>query len=155
MKTKTSPAIVIALSALALLPPSAALAQSRLNASTVFWDAAPVSKLLILLMVVAAVAAVVVTTSKIASGRRLAGGSSFVSALRLAAPLIGLLGAVFNLFGIFIGIANAGEPVPFEVLSPGLAEAAMLFLMGLAAGVVAVSCHWIIEARIDRTVLSS
>ena len=155
MKIKKSPALVLALSALALLPPNVALAQSRLDASTVFWDAAPVSKLLMLLMVAAAVAAVVVTTGKIASGRRLTGGSSFVSALRLAGPLIGLLGAMLNLFGIFIGISNAGEPVAFEVLSPGLAEAAMLFLLGLAAGVVAVACHWIIEARIDRTVLSS
>ena len=35
------------------------------------------------------------------------------------------------------------------------AEAALLFLLGLMAGVVGVFCHWIIEARIDRTVLGS
>ena len=41
------------------------------------------------------------------------------------------------------------------VLAPGYAEAALLFLLGLLAGVVGVICHWIIEARIDRTVLGA
>ena len=154
MTIKTSPAPLIGLVALALQP-GVALAQSRLDVATVVGDSAPLSKVLMLLIVVAATAAVAVTAGKLASGRRLAGGSSFVSALRLGGPLVGLLGAVFNVLGIFIGIANAGEPVPFGVLSPGFAEAALLFLMGLFAGVVAVTCHWIIEARIDRTVLSS
>lgn len=155
MKIKTSPAPLIGLVALALLQPGVALAQSRLDVATVVGDSAPLSKLLMLLMVAAATAAAVVTAGKLASGRRLAGGSSFVSALRSGGPLVGLLGAVFNLLGIFIGISNAGEPVPFEALSPGFAEAALLFLLGLFAGVVAVTCHWMIEARIDRTVLSS
>ena len=55
----------------------------------------------------------------------------------------------------FIGMANVGEPVPMAVLAPGYAEAALLFLLGLLTGVVGVICHWIIEARIDRTVLGS
>jgi hypothetical protein len=41
------------------------------------------------------------------------------------------------------------------VLAPGWAESALLFLLGLMAGVVGVICHSIIEARIDRTVLGS
>jgi biopolymer transport protein ExbB/TolQ len=54
---------------------------------------------------------------------------------------------------MFIGVANAGMEVPMAVLAPGYAEAALLFLLGLLAGVVGVVCHWVIEARIDRTVL--
>lgn len=145
----------IALLTFTLVAPAPALAQSRLGFATVFGDAGPLSKFLMLMMVTAAIAAIVVTAMKLSSGRRLTGGSSFVSALRLGGPLIGLLGAVFNLLTIFIGIANAGEPVPFEVLSPGFAEASLLFVLGLFAGVIAVTCQWVVDARIDRTVLSS
>lgn len=148
-------AAVFGLLTLALTVPTAALAQSRPGLATVFAEAAPLMKLLMLIMVVAAVAAIVVTVMKLSSGHRLSGGSSFVSALRLGGPLLGLAGAIFNLLMMFMGIANAGGPVPFEVLAPGFAEASMLFLIGLFVGVVAVICHWVIEARIDRTVLSS
>lgn len=135
--------------------PAAALAQPRLTLSGVFADADETMKFLMIALVAASLAAIVVTTFKLASGRRLSGGSAFVSALRLGGPLIGLVGAAFVLLMGFIGIANVAEPVPMSVLAPGYAEAAMLFLLGLIAGVVGVICHWIIEARIDRTVLQS
>jgi hypothetical protein len=140
---------------LALSAPGLALAQSRIGLASLFGDSGPIIKLLMVALVVAALAAIVVTGLKLSAGRRLAGGSSFVSALRAGGPLIGLLGAVFNLLSIFIGIANAGAETPLAVLSPGFAEAAMVLFLGLFAGVIAVICHWIIEARIDRTVLSS
>ena len=63
--------------------------------------------------------------------------------------------AAFVLLNGFIGIANVGVSVPMAVLAPGFAEAALLVVLGLVAGVVGVICHWIIEARIDRTVLQS
>lgn len=151
----TKHAGVAGLLTMTLLAPRPVFAQSRFGVGTVFSDAALLCKLLMLTMVVAAIAAIIITVKKLSSGHRLQGGSSFISALRLGGPLIGLLGAVFNLMVIFIGIANAGEPALLAVLSPGFAEAAMLFFIGLFAGVIAVTCHWIIEARIDRTVLSS
>ena len=135
--------------------PIAAIAQPRVTLSSVFFDADETMKLLMIALIAAAVAAIVVTGIKLASGRRLNGGSAFVSALRLGGPLIGLVGAAFVLLMGFIGIANAGGPVPMPVLAPGFAEAALLFLLGLIGGVVGVICHWIIEARIDRTVLQS
>lgn len=135
--------------------PGAAFAQSRLTLSGVFVDADETMKLLMVALIAAALAAILVTSLKLASGSRLNGGSAFVSALRLGGPLMGLVGAAFVLLMGFIGIANAGEPVPVTVLAPGFAEAALLFLLGLIAGVVGVVCHWIIEARIDRTVLQS
>lgn len=136
-------------------PGAAAAASPGITLGNVFGDAAPSVKLVMLLLVVGALAAVVVTLLKLAAGRRLSGGSAFVSALRLGGPLLGLMGAIFVVLMGFIGIANAGEPVPMSVLAPGYAEAALLFLLGLLAGVVGVICHWIIEARIDRTVLGS
>lgn len=135
--------------------PGAAFAQSRLTLSTVFADADESMKLLMIALIVASLAAIVVTAVKLAAGKRLNGGSAFVSALRLGGPLIGLVGAAFVLLSMFIGIANSSGPVPIPVLAPGFAEAALLFLLGLIAGVVGVICHWIIEARIDRTVLGS
>lgn len=138
----------------ALAAPGVASAAARgITLGDVFGDAAPSVKLVMLLLVVGALAAVVVTALKLASGGRLAGGSAYVSALRLGGPLLGLVGAVYVLLMGFIGIANAGRPVPMAVLAPGFAEAALLFLLGLLAGVVGVICLWIIEARIDRTVL--
>lgn len=132
-----------------------AAAAPSLSLTGVFFDADETMKAVMIVLILAAVAAIVVTGLKLASGRRLSGGSAFVSALRLGGPLIGLLGAVFVLLMGFIGIANYGQPVPMPVLAPGFAEAALIFFLGLVAGVVGVVCHWAIEARIDRTVLSS
>lgn len=140
---------------IALATPGVAAARPGITLGDVFGDAAPSVKLVMLLVVAGALAAVVMTALKLASGQRLSGGSAFVSALRLGGPLLGLVGAMYVLLMGFIGIANAGQPVPMTVLAPGFAEAALLFLLGLLAGVVGVICHWIIEARIDRTVLGS
>lgn len=126
----------------------------RLTMGAIFLDADPTIKLLMLVLVICAVAAVVVTLSKVASGPRLTGGSAFVSALRLGGPLVGLLGAAFITLMMFIGMANSG-PAPMFVLAPGLAEAVMVLGLGILSGVIGVICHWVLDARIDRTVLSS
>ncbi len=151
---RLSPLFATAGLALASVP-GVALAQSRLTLAGVFADADETMKFLMIALVAASLAAVIVTALKLAFGRRLSGGSAFVSALRLGGRLIGLVGAAFVLLMGFIAIANNSEPVPMSVLAPGYAEAAMLFLLGLTGGVVGVICHWIIEARIDRTVLQS
>ena len=134
--------------------PIAAVAAPRLTIATVFFDADETMQFLMIALVAASLAAIIVTGLKLASGKRLNGGSAFVSALRLGGPLMGLVGAAFVVLMGFIGIANFG-PVPMPVLAPGFAEAALLFLLGLIAGVVGVVCHWIIESRIDRAVLQS
>ena len=139
----------------ALLAPGVALAAPGLTLATVIGDAAGTMKFIMIALVLAAIAAIALTALKVLPGRRLSGGSAFVSALRLGGPLIGLLGASFVVLMMFLGIANAGQSVPMPVLAPGFAEAAMLIFLGLIAGVVGVICHWVIEARIDRTVLGS
>jgi hypothetical protein len=121
---------------------------------TVFFDASVPVKVIVLALVIALIAAVVVTVRKVLSGPHLNGGSTFLSALRLGAPLLGLLGAAYNLMMIFIGVSNMG-PQPLNVLAPGFAEAAFLLVLGLIVGVVAVVCHWIVEARVDRLVLKA
>lgn len=119
---------------------------------SIFLDAAAPIQAVVLALIVAAIAAVVVTAKKVASGRHLTGGSAYLSALRLGAPLLGLLGAAFNGLMMFGALAKFG-PQPINVLAPGLAEATFLVVMGLIVGVIAVICHWAVEARVDRAVL--
>ena len=123
-----------------------------LTPATIFFDAALPMQAIIVILIVAAIAAVVVTVKKVASGRHLTGGSAYLSALRLGAPLLGLLGAAFNGLMMFVALAKFGSQ-PINVMAPGLAEAAFLLLMGLIVGVIAVVCHWAVEARVDRAVL--
>ncbi len=125
-----------------------------LSPLTVFFDADPVIKLVMLLLTAASLAAVVVSLLKLLSRRRLAGGSAFLSSLRLGGPLVGLLGATYVGLMMFLGIAAAERgSIDLQVLSPGLAEVVLLLLLGFLAGTVAVIANWAVEARIDRTVL--
>jgi len=140
--------------AFTLLAASPALAQP-LTLATVFFDAAETMKALMLGLVLAALAGAILTAAKLASGRRLSGGSAYLSGLRWGGPLIGLLGASFVLLSMFIGIANAPVSPPLRVLAPGFAEAALLVMLGILAGAVGVIGNWAVEARIDRAVLKA
>jgi biopolymer transport protein ExbB/TolQ len=135
--------------------PAAAAASVDLTVSSVFGDASPAMKAVMIVLVLASIAAAGLTVAKLRSGPALTGGSAFVSALRLGGPLVGLLGASWNALMSFLTIANIGVQPPFPVLAPGFAESTLMFWLGLMSGVVAVVCHWIIEARIDRAVLKS
>ncbi len=145
-----------AAAAAALSVATAAQAQVKLTPVQVFFDADIIMQTIMVSLILATIAAVLVTVRKLASGPHLTGGSAFLKALRLGGPLIGLLGSVYNVLMINLAIANIGEPVPpYHVIAPGVAEATMIFCIGVIAGVVAVICNWAVEARIDRTVLKS
>ena len=139
-----------ALGAAVALVPGVAYAMTPTD---IFWNADLTIKGLMLALVVAGLAAIAVTARKVLSGPRLTGGSAFLQALRLGGPLIGLLGAAYNILMINIAIANIGQQPSYPVLAPGVAEAVFLFVLGLITGIVAVICNWIVEARIDRAVL--
>ncbi len=142
------------LSAAAFLIPGVGQAVAMAPVDILF-NAAPTMKILMLALIVATLAAIVVTALKVMSGPRLTGGSAFLQALRLGGPLIGLLGAAWNVLLITIAIANIGEQPSYPVLAPGVAESVFLFVLGLTTGIVAVICNWVVEARIDRAVLRS
>lgn len=146
---------LISIGAAASLIPGLAFASPKLTPVVVFLDAAMPMQLIMLLLVAAAVGAVVIAARKVLSGPSLSGGSTYLQALRLGGPLIGLLGAAYNVMVGNMAIANIGEQPPYHVLAPGVAEASFLFVLGLIAGVVAVICNWVVEARIDRAVLKS
>lgn len=154
MSVSRSLSIAVASGLFGLVPAVALAKQASLTPLTVFFDAAVPMKMLVLVLLAALIAAPVVTARKLMSGAHLSGGSTFLSALRLGAPLLGLLGAAYNGLMTFIGLSNAG-PQPIDVLAPGLAEAAFLLVLGLIVGVIAVICHWAVEARVDRMVLKA
>ena len=119
----------------------------------VFLHAAIPVKLIILFLIGATAAAVVVAGQKLASGPRLAGGSAFLSGLRLGGPLAGLVGATYGALNMALNIANVPMP-PANIVAHGAAEVLMLILLGMVCGSVAVMAHWAVEARIDRTVMA-
>lgn len=125
----------------------------RLTVLDLFADAALIPKAIMIALIGLSVAAIVIAVRKVASGPRLAGGSAFVSSLRLGAPLLGLLGGAYGFMNAFTAIASVDFPVTMKIAAPGIAECVFVMFLGLLAGVIAVVCHWAIEARIDRTVL--
>jgi hypothetical protein len=139
--------------AAAVLAPGAAFAES-LTPALVFENAALPVKAIVVGLVAATLAAGVTCALKLSSGPRLAGGSAFLSGLRLGGPLAGFVGAAYGGFLMALFSANSAVPAPPSVMAQGVAEAMMLILLGLASGAVAVVAHWAVEARIDRAVLA-
>jgi asparagine N-glycosylation enzyme membrane subunit Stt3 len=119
----------------------------------VFEWSGPLQKLVVIALCIAVVAAIVVLALKLSGGRRLAGGSTFLSGLRLGGPIIGALGACASLFAMTLGYAGVPGDPPLKILAPGFAEAFLQIGLGLLAGAVAVFAHWAVESRIDRQVL--
>lgn len=133
--------------------PGVAWAAPGMSAAGILINADPTMQAVMLVLIVGALGAIAITVRKVLSGPRLAGGSAYLQALRLGGPLIGLLGAAYNVLMINIAIANIGVQPSYPVLAPGVAEAVFLFVLGLITGIIAVICNWIVEARIDRAVL--
>jgi hypothetical protein len=119
----------------------------------VFEWSGPLQKLVVIALLLAIAAAVVVLAGKISGGRRLAGGSTFLSGLRLGGPILGGLGACASLLSMTLGYAGVPGDPPLRILAPGFAEAFLQIGLGLLAGAVAVFAHWAVESRIDRQVL--
>jgi MotA/TolQ/ExbB proton channel family len=125
----------------------------RITAIDVFQFAGPLQKAVIIALLLAIVAALIVLAVKLAAGKRLDGGSAFLSGLRLGGPIIGGLGACWSLFNMTLGYAGVPGDPPFKIMAPGFAEAFLQIGLGFLVGVVAVFCHWAVVSRIDRQVL--
>jgi biopolymer transport protein ExbB/TolQ len=125
----------------------------RITPVDVFADAEPLAKLVVIVLLAAMLAALVVLAAKLAGGKRLNGGSAFLSGLRFGGPIIGGLGACSSLLMMTLGVANAPVEVTLKMMAPGFAEAFLQVGLGFLAGAVAVFGHWAVESRIDRQVL--
>lgn len=122
---------------------------------TVFELAGPLQKFVMIILVAASVAALAVLTLKLAGGRRLSGGSAFLSGLRLGAPIIGILGACDSGLNMTLAVASVPVEVTPKMLAPGIAESFLMIGLGCLAGAIAVIAHWAVESRIDRQVLGA
>ncbi len=121
----------------------------------VFENAAPVAKLIMVILVLACLAAVAVLALKLGSGKRLSGGSAFLSGLRLGGPIIGFFGACYSGLAMTMGVANIPVQPTLKMLAPGFAESFLMVGLGFLAGLIAVIAHWAVESRIDRQVLGA
>jgi hypothetical protein len=143
----------------AALIASPAFASAAGNPPLTFWlvvsNTTMSVQLILLALAASMVAAVGVCVVKLMSRAGLSGGSAYLSGLRFGGPLAGLLGASVTGFIMFVGVANLPQPVTAAQLAPGIAEAMLMIMLGLCAGVVAVVCKWIVDARIDRAVLEN
>jgi len=142
----------LGLAAALFIIPSVAGA-APLSFTDVARNAAPVQQLIMLGIAVATLAAVILSVFKLLPGR-LSGGSAFVSSLRFAGPVAGVLGAAYAAWRMSIGIATVGYAPTLKVLAPAFAEIATLIALGALSGIIAIVLTWAIEARIDRQVLA-
>ena len=112
-------------------------------------------QLILLALLISTVVALGVCAAKLVSRAGLSGGSAYLSGLTFGGPLAGLLGASVTGFMMFVSVANLREPVTVAQLAPGIAEAMLMIMLGLCAGVIAVVCKWAVDSRIDRAVLEN
>lgn len=125
-----------------------------LTPAVIVRDAAIFPKMVLFLLATATVLAVVILAKKLRAGPNLAGGSAYLSSLRAGGPVLGLVGAGYGLMNSGIGVAAVG-PVPLHVVMPGLIKSLFIAVVGLVVGLIAITAHWAVEARIDRQVLRS
>lgn len=127
----------------------------RLTLGAVFADAAPEMQTTFLILLMSTVAAVVIwamSLSKVgqADAKGLAGALGRLRIVRSGATPLGLLGASYVLFSMFLGIANVRPTPTLAVMAPGWAEAALAVMLGLLATFVAVVCERHLEGAIRR-----
>jgi biopolymer transport protein TolQ len=78
---------------------------------------------------------------------QLESGLSFLASITTVSPFIGLLGTVWGVMGAFLGISLSGN-ADLSVVAPGIAEALITTVAGLAVAIPAVFCHNFLAARL-------
>jgi biopolymer transport protein ExbB/TolQ len=78
---------------------------------------------------------------------QLESGLSFLASITTVSPFIGLLGTVWGVMGAFLGISQSGN-ADLSVVAPGIAEALITTVAGLAVAIPAVFCHNFLAARL-------
>lgn len=80
---------------------------------------------------------------------QLESGLSFLGTVITASPFLGLLGTVWGVMQAFVGISHSGS-AELAVVAPGIAEALITTVAGLAVAVPAVFCYNFLAARLRR-----
>lgn len=79
----------------------------------------------------------------------LAGGLSLLSTTVTISPFIGLLGTVWGVMYTFLSIGQAGS-TELTVVAPGIAEALIATIAGLAVAIPALACNNFLSARLAK-----
>jgi len=79
----------------------------------------------------------------------LAGGLSVLSTTVTISPFIGLLGTVWGVMYTFLSIGQAGS-TELTVVAPGIAEALIATIAGLAVAIPALACNNFLSARLAK-----
>ncbi len=76
-------------------------------------------------------------------------GVSLLATITTVSPFIGLLGTVWGIMNSFIGISQSGN-ADLSVVAPGIAEALITTVAGLAVAIPAVLCHNFLANRLRK-----
>ena len=76
-------------------------------------------------------------------------GISSLATITTVSPFIGLLGTVWGIMNSFLGISQAGN-ADLSVVAPGIAEALIVTVAGLAVAIPAVLCHNFLSLRLRK-----
>lgn len=79
----------------------------------------------------------------------LAGGLSLLSTTVTASPFIGLLGTVWGVMYTFLSIGQTGS-TELTVVAPGIAEALIATIAGLAVAIPALACNNFLAGRLAK-----
>lgn len=77
-------------------------------------------------------------------------GLSSLATITTVSPFIGLLGTVWGIMNSFIGISSSGGNADLSVVAPGIAEALIATVAGLAVAIPAVLCHNWLSTRLRK-----
>jgi biopolymer transport protein TolQ len=78
---------------------------------------------------------------------QLESGISFLATVTTVSPFLGLLGTVWGVLQAFMSIGQSGS-ADLSVVAPGIAEALITTVAGLAVAIPAVLCHNFLAARL-------
>jgi biopolymer transport protein TolQ len=78
---------------------------------------------------------------------QLESGLPFLATVTTVSPFLGLLGTVWGVMVAFLGISQSGS-ADLSVVAPGIAEALITTVAGLAVAIPAVLCHNFLVARL-------
>jgi hypothetical protein len=114
--------------------------------ASVFANAALPQKLVFLLLIVSILAAVILAARR---GAPESSRSRFISELRVAGPVLGLLVAALNALHMAQTTLRLPHSPTARELAPALMEIAALVGLGALAGAVAVTLDWVRLRRAD------
>jgi len=80
---------------------------------------------------------------------QLSSGLSFLGTVITVSPFLGLLGTVWGVMQAFVSIADSGN-ADLSTLAPGIAEALITTIAGLAVAIPAVFCYNFLNTRLKR-----